>query len=137
MDAVTPAAPPPAVRLLRAVLVHGALHPGADAIALGILLSHFFPNVAIPVSRSATASSLIKMMIAPVIFCTVVHGIASMSDLRDRPYQVEDAHLLRGHLDRRRDGLWSASCSAPAPASYRQSTSIQMWRACDAPSKKI
>jgi len=26
--------------------------------------------------------ALIKMMIAPVIFCTVVHGIASMSDLK-------------------------------------------------------
>ena len=26
--------------------------------------------------------ALIRMMIAPVIFCTVVHGIASMSDLK-------------------------------------------------------
>lgn len=26
--------------------------------------------------------SLIKMMIAPVIFCTVVHGIGSMRDLK-------------------------------------------------------
>jgi len=25
---------------------------------------------------------LIKMMIAPIIFCTVVHGIASVGDLR-------------------------------------------------------
>src|SRR5260370_3150555 len=26
--------------------------------------------------------SLVKMIIAPIIFCTVVHGIASMSDLK-------------------------------------------------------
>ena len=25
---------------------------------------------------------LVKMMIAPIIFCTVVHGVASMNDLR-------------------------------------------------------
>lgn len=34
-------------------------------------------------NRWATPSvGLIKMMIAPIIFCTVVHGIASMSDLK-------------------------------------------------------
>ena len=34
-------------------------------------------------SRSAIGFiKLIKMMIAPIIFCTVVHGIASMSDLK-------------------------------------------------------
>jgi len=26
--------------------------------------------------------NLVKMIIAPIIFCTVVHGIASMSDLK-------------------------------------------------------
>src|SRR5713226_8599008 len=32
--------------------------------------------------QKITGAILIKMMIAPVIFCTVVHGIASMSDLK-------------------------------------------------------
>jgi len=53
------------------------------AIALCILLGHFFPNVAIPMKPLGDGFiALIKMMIAPVIFCTVVHGIASMSDLK-------------------------------------------------------
>jgi len=53
------------------------------AIALGILLGHFFPIVAIPMMPLGDGFiALIKMMIAPVIFCTVVHGIASMSDLK-------------------------------------------------------
>src|SRR5271156_3256705 len=53
------------------------------AIALGILLGHFFPKIAIPMKPLGDGFiSLIKMMIAPVIFCTVVHGISSMSDLK-------------------------------------------------------
>ena len=53
------------------------------AIALGILLGHFFPKIAIPMKPLGDGFiALIKMMIAPVIFCTVVHGISSMSDLK-------------------------------------------------------
>src|SRR3984957_16912774 len=81
MDAATPAAPPgraphhPWYTILYVqVLI---------AIALGILLGHFFPNIAIPMKPLGDGFiALIKMMIAPVIFCTVVHGIASMSDLK-------------------------------------------------------
>ncbi len=52
------------------------------AIALGILLGHFFPKTAAEMKPLGDAFiALIKMMIAPVIFCTVVHGIASMGDL--------------------------------------------------------
>ena len=53
------------------------------AIVLGILIGHFFP---------ATGASLkplgdmfiaaIKMVIGPIIFCTVVHGIAGMQDMK-------------------------------------------------------
>src|SRR5215207_2061307 len=52
-------------------------------ITLGILVGHFFPAIGRalePVGESFV--NLIKMVIAPVIFCTVVAGITGMSDLR-------------------------------------------------------
>jgi len=52
------------------------------AIALGVLLGHFYPKTGTALKPLGDAFiALIKMMIAPVIFCTVVHGIASMSNL--------------------------------------------------------
>jgi aerobic C4-dicarboxylate transport protein len=51
-------------------------------ITLGILLGHFFPAVAVQFEPLGTSFvNLIKMVIAPVIFCTVVVGIASMEDM--------------------------------------------------------
>jgi aerobic C4-dicarboxylate transport protein len=53
------------------------------AIVLGILIGHFYPATGTALKPLGDGFiALIKMMIAPVIFCTVVHGIASMSDLR-------------------------------------------------------
>ena len=53
------------------------------AIAIGIVLGHFWPDVAKQMKPLGDAFiALIKMMIAPIIFCTVVHGISSMGDLR-------------------------------------------------------
>jgi len=53
------------------------------AIALGIVIGHFYPKTGVALKPLGDAFiALIKMMIAPVIFCTVVHGIASMSDLK-------------------------------------------------------
>src|SRR6267154_6187002 len=53
------------------------------AIALGIFIGHFFPNAGVALKPLGDGFiSLIKMMIAPVIFCTVVHGIGSMRDLK-------------------------------------------------------
>ena len=53
------------------------------AIAIGIVLGHFWPDVAKQMEPLGDAFiALIKMMIAPIIFCTVVHGISSMGDLR-------------------------------------------------------
>jgi aerobic C4-dicarboxylate transport protein len=49
----------------------------------GILLGHFWPaggDMMKPLGDGFIA--LIRMMIGPVIFCTVVHGIASMSDMK-------------------------------------------------------
>jgi len=52
------------------------------AITIGVLLGHFFPKTGTALKPLGDAFiALIRMMIAPVIFCTVVHGIASMSDL--------------------------------------------------------
>ena len=53
------------------------------AIALGILLGWVSPKTGVSVKWLGDAFiALIKMMIAPVIFCTIVHGIASIGDLR-------------------------------------------------------
>jgi aerobic C4-dicarboxylate transport protein len=53
------------------------------AIAIGILIGHYFPKAGVALKPLGDGFiSLIKMMIAPVIFCTVVHGIGSMSDLK-------------------------------------------------------
>ena len=53
------------------------------AIFLGILVGHFYPNLGKELKPLGDGFiALIKMMIAPVIFCTVVHGISSMGDLK-------------------------------------------------------
>jgi len=53
------------------------------AIAVGIALGHFYPDAGKAMKPLGDGFiALIKMMIAPVIFCTVVHGISSMSDLK-------------------------------------------------------
>jgi aerobic C4-dicarboxylate transport protein len=53
------------------------------AIFLGILVGYFNPNLGKELKPLGDGFiALIKMMIAPVIFCTVVHGISSMGDLK-------------------------------------------------------
>jgi aerobic C4-dicarboxylate transport protein len=53
------------------------------AIAAGILIGHYFANLGVALKPLGDGFiSLIKMMIGPVIFCTVVHGIGSMRDLK-------------------------------------------------------
>ena len=53
------------------------------AIVLGVLLGHFFPAIGAQMKPLGDAFiKLIKMLIAPIIFCTVVHGIASMEDMK-------------------------------------------------------
>jgi aerobic C4-dicarboxylate transport protein len=53
------------------------------AIVLGILIGHFFPDTGKALKPLGDGFiGLIKMMIAPIIFCTVVHGIGSMRDLK-------------------------------------------------------
>ena len=53
------------------------------AIALGSLVGHFFPDTGIALKPLGDGFvALIKMMIAPVIFCIVVQGIASVKDMK-------------------------------------------------------
>jgi aerobic C4-dicarboxylate transport protein len=53
------------------------------AIALGVLLGHFWPETGASMKPLGDGFiKLIKMLIAPIIFCTVVHGIASMEDMK-------------------------------------------------------
>jgi len=53
------------------------------AIAIGVLLGYFWPETGAAMKPFGDAFiKLIKMLIAPIIFCTVVHGIASMQDLK-------------------------------------------------------
>ncbi|MCJ2026178.1 dicarboxylate/amino acid:cation symporter [Methylobacterium sp. J-067] len=53
------------------------------AIALGILLGWYDPATGKSLKWLGDAFiALIKMMIAPIIFCTIVHGIASIGDLK-------------------------------------------------------
>lgn len=53
------------------------------AIVIGILLGMFFPDIGAQMKPFGDGFiRLIKMIIAPVIFCTVVTGIAGMSDMK-------------------------------------------------------
>lgn len=53
------------------------------ATALGVLLGIFWPSAGARMKPLGDAFiALIRMIVAPVIFCTVVHGIAGMRDMR-------------------------------------------------------
>src|ERR1700728_876507 len=52
------------------------------AMAIGIALGKFDPSLAVRMQPLGDGFiKLIRMLIAPIIFCTVVHGIARMADL--------------------------------------------------------
>ena len=53
------------------------------AIACGVLLGYFEPKLGVDLKPLGDGFiKLVKMIIAPVIFCTVVHGIAGMQDMK-------------------------------------------------------
>src|ERR1039458_9874555 len=53
------------------------------AIVLGILVGHFYPDTGVDMKPLGDGFiKLIKMIIAPIIFCTVVTGIAGMEDMK-------------------------------------------------------
>jgi aerobic C4-dicarboxylate transport protein len=53
------------------------------AIVIGVLLGYFYPDLGAKMKPLGDAFiKLIKMLIAPIIFCTVVIGIAGMEDMK-------------------------------------------------------
>ena len=53
------------------------------AVITGVLLGHFYPQIGIEMKPFGDAFIKgIKMLIAPIIFCTVVVGIAGMEDMK-------------------------------------------------------
>lgn len=53
-------------------------------ILLGILLGHFFPSIAVNMKPLGDGFiKLIRMMVAPIIFVTVVTGIVGMKDIKE------------------------------------------------------
>lgn len=53
------------------------------AIAVGILLGHYYPEIGVAMKPLGDGFiKLIKMIIAPIIFCTVVTGIAGMGNMK-------------------------------------------------------
>ncbi len=67
----------------RKPLYHHLYFQVVCAIVIGIMLGHFYPALAVKMKPLGEAFiKAIKMLIAPIIFCTVVHGIASMNDMK-------------------------------------------------------
>lgn len=55
-----------------------------SGILIGVCLGHFYPDFAVSLQPLQQAFiGLIKMMIHPIIFCTIVVGIAKMGDLKE------------------------------------------------------
>ena len=53
------------------------------AVTIGVLLGHFYPQIGADMKPLGDGFiKLIKMIIAPIIFCTVVVGIAGMEDMK-------------------------------------------------------
>ena len=66
------------MRLLKLLYVQVLL-----AIVAGVLIGHFAPDLGVALKPLGDGFiRLIRMLIAPIIFCTVVLGIAGMDDLR-------------------------------------------------------
>ena len=53
------------------------------AILIGIALGHFYPDLGVALKPFGDGFiKLIKMIIAPLIFCSIVLGIAGMQDVK-------------------------------------------------------
>src|SRR5262245_28216949 len=51
-------------------------------MVVGIALGHFYPDAGVRMEPLGDAFiKAIRVLIAPIIFCTVVHGIAGMADM--------------------------------------------------------
>ena len=75
MQAAIPTGRPPIYRSLYAQVI--------TAIVVGVLVGHFFPQTGEALKPLGDGFiKLVKMIIAPIIFCTVVVGIAGMEDMK-------------------------------------------------------
>ena len=64
-------------------IYHSLYFQVITAIFIGVLLGHFYPATGAAMKPLGDGFiKLIRMMIAPIIFCTVVIGIASMEDMK-------------------------------------------------------
>ena len=80
-------APPPPGTLTKAAsrrpLYHSLYVQVIAAVVAGVLLVYFYPALGADMKPLGDGFiKLIKMMIAPIIFCTVVVGIAGMEDMK-------------------------------------------------------
>ena len=77
MDATVAAAPP------RRRLIGQLWFQVLAATVLGILLGHYDPELAEKTKPLGDAFiNLVRMIIGPIIFCSVVHGVAGMNDMK-------------------------------------------------------
>jgi len=75
MQAAIPTGRPPIYRSLYAQVI--------TAIVVGVLVGHFFPQTGEALKPLGDGFiKLVKMIIAPIIFCTVVVGVAGMEDMK-------------------------------------------------------
>src|SRR3954465_3246929 len=75
--------PPPAVKPHSGGLLSHLYVQVLIAIAIGVVVGYFFPTLGAQMKPLGDLFiKTIKMLIAPIIFCTVVHGIASMDDMK-------------------------------------------------------
>ena len=64
-------------------IYHSLYFQVITAIVIGVLLGHFLPDTGAAMKPLGDGFiKLIKMIIAPIIFCTVVVGIAGMEDMK-------------------------------------------------------
>ena len=74
-SAIAPAVKPPLYKSLYFQVI--------TAIVIGVILGHFYPQTGEAMKPLGDGFiKLIKMIIAPIIFCTVVVGIAGMEDMK-------------------------------------------------------
>lgn len=82
VDTTTTTAPAPK-RNVKQPLYKSLYFQVIVAIVLGILLGHFYPQTGAAMKPLGDGFiKLIKMVIAPIIFCTVVTGIAGMQNMK-------------------------------------------------------
>src|SRR5437868_11844311 len=76
-------AAPMAAREARKPLYHSLFVQVLAALVLGIVLGMAAPDFAVGLKiLSDTFLKLISMIVAPIVFCVVVHGIAGAGDLK-------------------------------------------------------